>query len=105
MLHALPSNPGPGGSSSPPTALEEVIFITLRDVARALRYLHECGVVHGDIKPANVLLKADPSCVVGFCAKLSDFGLSKVLDPGATHLSNFRSGTVSCRLCLDVLRG
>lgn len=64
-------------------------------VPAGVDYLHTCGVVHGDIKPANVLLKSDPFCPAGFVAKLGDFGLSRALGPGATHLSNFKRGTVS----------
>ncbi|KAF7068370.1 hypothetical protein CFC21_074141 [Triticum aestivum] len=46
----------------------------------ALRYLHtDCHqcVVHGDIKPANVMLDASGS------AKLGDFGLARLVDHGA----------------------
>uniref|UniRef100_A0ACD5YAB3 Uncharacterized protein n=1 Tax=Avena sativa TaxID=4498 RepID=A0ACD5YAB3_AVESA len=46
----------------------------------ALRYLHtECDqcVVHGDIKPANVMLDASGN------AKLGDFGLARLVDHGA----------------------
>src|SRR5687767_3832594 len=51
--------------------LPEVIGI-LRDVARALAYAHEHGVVHRDIKPENVLLSGDAAVV-------TDFGIAKAI--------------------------
>lgn len=41
-------------------------------LAEALAYLHEVGVVHGDVKGANVLVSPTLS------VQLADFGLSKV---------------------------
>ena len=44
-----------------------------RHVASALRYLHDIGVYHGDLKDSNVLVDPDK----GYRAKLTDFGSSK----------------------------
>ena len=46
----------------------------LRDAAMALGHAHNRGIVHRDVKPANIMLDSDGRVV------LTDFGISKALD-------------------------
>ncbi|MCO5562544.1 hypothetical protein L7F22_016172 [Adiantum nelumboides] len=60
------------------------------DCAKGLTYLHEFPqgpIIHRDIKPSNILLNE------ALEAKLSDFGLSKVLEYEASHVSTEIKGT------------
>ncbi|MEO8336005.1 MAG: protein kinase [bacterium] len=52
-------------------SVRETVSI-LKDVARALAYAHERGVVHRDIKPHNILLAAG-------AATVTDFGVAKAI--------------------------
>ncbi|XP_009615723.1 putative receptor-like protein kinase At2g42960 [Nicotiana tabacum] len=62
----------------------------LLGTAKALAYLHEAiepKVVHRDIKSSNILIDDE------FNAKVSDFGLAKLLDSGESHITTRVMGT------------
>jgi hypothetical protein len=52
------------------------------DLAEGLHYIHRRGVVHRDVKPANILLVDYSVGVARYRAKLTDFGIALV---GATE--------------------
>lgn len=50
-------------------------------LSRALRSVHDAGIIHRDIKPANIMLQGRPPC----CSlKLIDFGLCRISQSQST---------------------
>ena len=55
-----------------PLGLDRALFY-LQQVCAGLAHAHDCGVIHRDIKPQNLLLTADQQTV-----KIADFGVAKL---------------------------
>lgn len=68
---------------------ERVVQMITADCLRGLRFLHRHHVLHRDFKTGNVLLSRRLCC-----AKVSDFGLARDLNPGASKVDTF-VGTVA----------
>ena len=51
-----------------------------KDVAQALDYLHSFPVVHRDLSSNNILLSTQTVNCRSVCAKVSDFGISRLID-------------------------
>ena len=69
--------------------LHQKTFV-LRQVTQALAYLHSQNppLVHHDLSPSNVLLN-----VVSFVTKVSDFGMSRAINPSALSRKSSIKGT------------
>ena len=59
----------------------------MHQFASAIAHMHENGVVHCDVKPANVLLDTDANG--GLVAVLTDFGISRIVDKTAMKVQAF----------------
>ncbi|KAJ7577245.1 kinase-like domain-containing protein, partial [Mycena floridula] len=63
-------------------------FYMLYEIAQGIAYLHSQGVVHGDIKGANILIDD------GWHPRLADFGLTILVDATRQNSTTDHGGTI-----------
>jgi hypothetical protein len=64
-------------------------------LSSALAYIHRRGIVHRDIKPANILLAAPDEPAEVESAKLTDFGIARLIDGTRMTMTGFTLGTAN----------
>jgi serine/threonine protein kinase len=64
-----------------------VIKSYMKDILKALVYLHSKNIMHRDIKPSNILVCASNDGSYPKC-RLMDFGLAERYVPGQTYKSS-----------------
>ena len=64
------------------------IFRLMGELLEALEFAHQAGVIHRDVKPANVMLDA------GRRVKLTDFGVARITEGEGDSADMTRAGTM-----------
>jgi serine/threonine protein kinase len=65
------------------------------DLADALNYIHDQGVIHRDVKPANILLANGSPNDTRHHPKLSDFGIARMLESSMATAQGATIGTAN----------
>lgn len=65
------------------------------DLADALNYIHGQGVIHRDVKPANILLANGHSHDTRHHPKLSDFGIARMVEASMATAQGATIGTAN----------
>ena len=69
-------------NSTSPIKNEEKLRSYAEDILHALDYIHKAGIIHCDIKLENILLQSSDEPTEYPIAKLCDFGLAHLIEPG-----------------------
>ncbi|MBW4574460.1 MAG: protein kinase [Aphanothece sp. CMT-3BRIN-NPC111] len=81
--------------------LEAIAIQYIRQIGAALKVVHEQGLLHRDVKPENIILRANTHEVV-----LIDFGIAREFTPGVTqtHTSLVSEGYAPIEQYLDKVK-
>jgi serine/threonine-protein kinase len=66
----------------------KTIFQLMTELLDALEFAHEAGIIHRDVKPANIMVDAAGH------AKLTDFGVARFTEPQGDQIDATRVGTI-----------
>ena len=80
LFYAMDLVQGTDLRDATPACAEDVAILGL-SAAQALAYAHRCGVIHQDVKPANLLVDGEGNL------HLADFGIAALLQ-GADHVNS-----------------
>ena len=78
--------------------LIEEIKEFLLDLNQGLKEMINNKIIHGDIKPSNILISLDNNNINKICFKISDFGLSKLIEKNISK--NIRTFQLMSPECL-----
>ena len=75
-------------------SIEEIKELLL-DLNKGLKEMNDNNIIHRDLKPSNILLSLNKSRIDKICFKISDYGLSKLLDDNNSISSSGTPVTMS----------
>jgi hypothetical protein len=81
-------------ASHAPLPVDEAVRIAVQ-VCEGLGHAHELGIVHGGLKPANILFAADPQFLTGSAAKMADALGLDMADLAAAAVADLGSAAVA----------
>lgn len=87
------------GSPRPPREAARLV----RDLARAVHHAHERGILHCDLKPANVLMRPSPDAEP--VPVVTDFGIARILTDDPNHTATYRPAGTPLYMSPEQARG